>query len=94
MIFEVRKGRSCDSIKSVQSDLIEVQGRELVATGKALELSESKNETAGLMIDNLKDQVGIERELAVNQQKQNKQKLKKWKLATVIQTAVIIILIL
>lgn len=94
MIFEVRKGRSCDSIKSVQADLIEVQGRELVATGKALELSESKNETAGLMIDNLKDQVRIERELAVNQQKQSKQKLKKWKLATVIQTAVIIILIL
>jgi hypothetical protein len=94
MLYEIERGRSCDSIRLEQAKLIEVQGRELIATDKALQLSKSRSDTSDQMIENLKEQVQIERKLGVNQRKQDKGKIRKLTLAAIAEALIIIILVI
>lgn len=55
MIFEVRKGRLCDSVAVAQAKEIEKQGLELIAIGTALKLSESKYSTLYALLENQKE---------------------------------------
>lgn len=55
MAFEVKLGRQCNELQKAQAEQIQKLGLELIATGKLLEASESKNKVSEDMLQNSKE---------------------------------------
>lgn len=73
MIFEVSKGRQCSVVLQAQQVELEKQGLELVATGKALELSQKQTEIVSGLLENSKQS----QEILTQQFNQDRKALRK-----------------
>jgi len=54
MAFEVRKGRSCDTLQRKQQAEIKALGAELLANGRAIELQTDENKALNVIIQGFK----------------------------------------
>lgn len=59
-IYEIQKGRQCTQVMQAQQNEIEKLGAELMHTGEALKLSESKSQTLESLVLNAKEGQRIE----------------------------------
>lgn len=85
MAFEVFKGRHCDSIRVSQADEILKKGLELVANGKALQLSQSSNETLSALVENAKENNQLlTRQFSLDLRKE-KRKTRKWRTVSLLE---------
>lgn len=55
LIYETFKGRVCDNVMKAQAVELEKQGKELLHTSKALELSQSESKTLSSLVLNAKE---------------------------------------
>lgn len=94
MIWEVKKGRACDTVMKVQQNEIESLGRELVANGKALSLSQSSNSTLSALLNNSRESQEILSMQFQKDLKEEKKKTRRWRRIGIIQAVVIITIIL
>lgn len=88
MIYEVQRGRSCDSLARYQNDVIE---RSLLY----IDSQDSLLNVRAEMIDNYSKKEDIWRGLYNNQKKQTKieeKEKKKWKFATFLGGALIVVI--
>lgn len=85
MLWEVERGRSCDSLRLAQVKLIRSQGLELASTGKELELSKA----GGIVQDSLISNAIKANEILTQQfnkdLKEEKRKTKRWRRIGIIQ---------
>lgn len=72
LVYESFKSRGCDSLQRAQAFEIESLGKELIATGTALKLSESKYSTLFALLENQKES----QEILTKQFQLDKSKLK------------------
>lgn len=89
LIFEVRKGRSCDSLQVLNERLIKSQGTQLVNKDNLIRLTEDKVSLAnGLVANAAKDKIADQKQFAQDLGKE-KRKKKKWRNGFFILVAVI-----
>lgn len=93
MSFEVRKGRSCDSLQVLNERLIESQGVQLMNYDKALKLSESKSSTLEGLVLNAKEGQRIEQRQFNLDKDVLKRKVRKRNILIVGQSVVILLLV-
>lgn len=94
LIFEVKLGRQCSEVIKAQAVEIEKQGKELVATGKALELSQSSNSTLSSLLNNSREANVVQAMQFQKDISQERKKTKRWRRIGIIQAAVILTIIL
>lgn len=94
LIFEVKLGRQCSEVIKAQSVELEKQGLELVATGKALELSQSSNSTLSALLANARDYSGILTQQFTLDKNKLKAKIKRLWFWVVSEGVVIIVIVL
>lgn len=61
MAFEVRKGRACESVMIAQENELKAQGRELLQTSKALNLSQKEIEIWKGLLENERNERKLDR---------------------------------
>lgn len=91
LAFEVRKGRSCDSLQVLNEKVIESQGKQLLNYDKALSLSQSSNSTLSALLNNAKNGQEILSMQFQKDLKEEKKRTRKWKGIALIGAFVIII---
>lgn len=79
MAFEVSKGRACEQVIKAQGVELEKQGLELIATGKALQLSQNESKTLSSLLTNAKESNEILTMQFQKDIKQERKKTRKWK---------------
>lgn len=86
MLWEIERGRSCDSLRIAQAKLIRSQGLELASTGKELILSKAKSDELDSLFNNAKSGQEI---LALQFSKDiqtEKRKTKRWRKVAILET--------
>lgn len=94
MIMEVKYSRQCRITVDTLQKEIEKQGLELVATGKALELSQSSNSTLSALLNNSREDNVVQAMQFQKDLQTEKRKVKRWRRIGIIQAAVIVVIIL
>lgn len=94
LIFEVRKGRSCDSLQVLNERIIKSQGVQLLNQDALVKLTESKVKTLESLVSNAKEMQNLDfQQYAIDLGKE-KRKKRKWIKVALVQTVVIVVLIL
>lgn len=94
MIMEVKYSRQCRiTVDTLQKEIAK-QGKELVATGKALELSQSSNSTLSALLNNSREANVVQAMQFQKDLQTEKRKVKRWRRIGIIQAIVIIAIIL
>lgn len=88
------KYRSCDSVSQAKTVELEKQGKELVATGTALKVSQSENKTLSGLLQNQKENSELLTQQYALDRKVLKRKLRKRNGVILIETIGLIGLIL
>lgn len=91
LIYETKLSRQCNEVMKAQASEIESLGRELVANGKALELSQSSNETLSALLNNSKDANSIQALQFQKDLNTEKKKTRRWRRVAVIETVAVVI---
>lgn len=86
MAFEVSKGRQCSLVVEAQQSEIQALGLELIATGKALELSQNESKTLSALVTNAKESNEILTMQFQKDIKQERKKTRKWKGLAILET--------
>ncbi|HEU5289473.1 MAG TPA: hypothetical protein VFU05_02445 [Cyclobacteriaceae bacterium] len=94
LIFETFKGRQCSLVVEAQADEINKLGMELLANGKALELSGNQIKTLEALVKNLLEGQAIERKESLMDKQELKKKVKKRNLVIIAQGVLLIVLVL
>ena len=94
MIFEVKKGRTCDSLQKQQEKEIKALGDELVSEGKVVKLLTSENSFLSEKVDVLQEEVILSDEKHKIEKKVLKTKINRLWVVITSETGVIILLIL
>lgn len=74
LIFEVRKGRSCQVVREAQAKELEAQGAELLQTQKALSLSTSYSQLKDTETNNLRQALSAQEKITVETGKREHKK--------------------
>lgn len=85
MLWEVERGRSCDSLRIAQVKLIQSQALELVSTGKELKLSQASNETLSSLLRNSRDSQEIQGLQFQKDLNSERRKTKRWRKIGIIE---------
>lgn len=86
LLYEAKYSRQCDTVRVSLLAEIEALNKELNATGKALVLSQSSNETLSALINNSRDAntiLGMQFQKDLNSEKK---KTRRWRKVAVIET--------
>lgn len=93
VIYEVNRGRQCDSLRIYQVNLIDKLGAELLANGTLIKLSGNQIQTLEGMVVNLKDQNKLQSERFSNKEKVTKKKLRKRAVIILGQAVIITVMV-
>lgn len=93
LIYEVYKGRACDNVMKAQAVELEKQGKELLHTSKALELSQSESKTLSSLVLNAKEGQRIEQRQFNLDKDLLKKKIRKRNFLILGESVVIVLLI-
>lgn len=93
MIFEVKRGRVCDSLNSALDDQVIKMGAELVANGKAIELQQKEIDSYKFIVLKMQSNYQDLEAVLVKTEELFKAKIKRLIRWIVVEGGVIIILI-
>lgn len=94
MIFEVKRGRVCDSLKSALDDQVVKMGAELVANGKAINLQQKEINSYKFIVLEMQSNYQDLEAVMVKTEELFKAKIKRLIRWIVVEGGVIIILII
>lgn len=94
MIFEVKRGRVCDSLNSALDDQVIKMGAELVANGKAIHLQQKEIDSYKFIVLEMQSNYQDLEAVLVKTQELFKAKIKRLIRWIVVEGGVIIILII
>lgn len=94
MIWEVAKGRHCDSLQRVQQKEIEALGSELIANQNAVSMQTRQLSTLDSLSTGLRQEVKVVEERGDERLKIEKKKSRRFKIAAALEGLLILILIL
>lgn len=94
LIYEAKLSRQCTQVVTAQQKEIESLGKELIATGTALKLSQSENKTMNNLLTNSKESKEILTKQFALDIKKEKRKTRKWKGIAVLEALGVIGLVL
>lgn len=85
LIYETKLSRQCSEVMKAQASEIESLGRELVANGKALQLSQSSNETLSALVENAKENNQLLTRQFSKDLREEKRKTRKWRTVSLLE---------
>lgn len=94
MLWEVERGRSCDSLRLAQAKLINSQGKQLLSTEKELKLSQAKSVLQDSLLANEQNQRKLDQRQSDLDKKVLKGKVKRRNKFIAIESIGIILLLL
>lgn len=94
MIFEVKRGRVCDSLKSALDDQVVIMAAELVANGKAIQLQQKEIDSYKFIVLEMQSNYQDLEAVLIKTEELFKSKVRRLLRWIVIEGGVIIILIL
>lgn len=94
LIFEVKKGRSCDTLQQKQLLEIKALGDELIANGKVIELKTTENQQQSLIISSLNSTISLMSEKSDLEKDKLKTRIRHLWAAILSEGAIIVLLIL
>lgn len=94
LIFEVKKGRSCDTLQQKQLLEIKALGDELIANGKVVELKTTENQQLSFIISTLNSTIALSSEKSDAEKEKLKTRIRHLWAAILSEGAIIVLLIL
>jgi len=94
MVFEVRKGRSCDSLQAIRAERIKNQGEQLLNQDSALKIAVTLSEAKEAEVNELRQALTKTEAKSNMELKNQKTKTRKITLIAIGQTVIIVLLIL
>lgn len=71
--YEIRLGRSCDSVRREQAENIRISGEQLTAQGEAIKLQDGKIQALETLVNNSRKETALVKQ----ESKENERRLKK-----------------
>ncbi len=94
MIWEVKRGRSCDTLQQTQKIVIQKQGAELIANGDAIIILKSESSKLDALLKNCEALGVLNQEKFTIQKDSFKDKIKKLIRIIVVEGVVIVVMII
>lgn len=95
LVFETRKGRSCDSLQVLNENIIKEQGQQLLNYGDLVRLNESKIVTLEGLVKNYETGESLLKQENKIREKWLKEKIKRlWKVIVLEGGVILVILLL
>jgi thioredoxin-related protein len=94
LIFEVKKGRSCDTLQQKQLFEIKTLRDELIANGKVIKLKTTENEQLSFIISTLNTTISLSSERSEIEKEKLKTRIRHLWAAILSEGAIIVLLIL